>query len=347
MGIVGLVVLTLAFYPTIHNQAAQLNKSFGNLNSSTLALFGGTDFFSPVGYLNSQLIYLMLPLLLIILGVGLGSSLIGREEADGTIESLLARPISRTRLLLAKALAGTFILFSVTVIGSVVIIGMAKTVNIGIPLPYIAAACFACFMLVLTFSAAAFLLSATGRGRVAALGVTMVYALGGYVIGSLASTVHWLQKPSLIFPYHYYQSADILRGTFRWSGIVFFGVFTAVCMLLASLGSHLINDPRPFVVGHFKPIVAHGNDNGFPSDHTLLSSFLGFVVLKYSRKLGLITLLLAALIGGARMAAGIHHLEDVVGSFIITAVSVAIISLLMKRFPRRVDNKRTSLRLEH
>lgn len=235
IGIVSLVVLTLAFYPTIHNQAAQLNKSFGSLDSSTLALFGGTDFFSPVGYLNSQLIYLMLPLILIILGVGLGSSLIGREEADGTIESLLARPISRSRLLLAKALAGAFIIFSVALVGSVVIIAMAQAVSIGIPLANIAAACFACFMLVLTFSTASFLLAATGRGRAAALGVTVVYALGGYIIGSLASTIHWLQKPSMIFPYHYYRSADILRGTFDWSSIIFFGVFTAVCMVLAWL----------------------------------------------------------------------------------------------------------------
>ncbi len=235
IGIASLVILTLAFYPTIHNQAAQLNKSFGSLNSSTLALFGGTDFFSPVGYLNSQLIYLMLPLLLIILGVGLGSSLIGREEAEGTIESLLARPVSRSHLLLAKALAGAFILFTVTGIGSIVIIVLAKAVNIGIPLSNIAAACFACFMLVLTFSAVSFLLAATGRGRGAALGITAVYALGGYIIGSLAKTVHWLQKPSLIFPYHYYQSADILRGTIHWSSIVFFGVFTVACMILAWL----------------------------------------------------------------------------------------------------------------
>lgn len=235
LGIVGLVVLTLAFYPTIHNQAAQLNKSFGSLNSSTLALFGGTDFFSPVGYLNSQLIYLMLPLLLIILGVGMGSSLIGREEAGGTIQLLLARRLSRSQLLMAKALAGAFILFLVTFVGSMVTIGMAKAVDIGIPLANIAAACFACYMLVLTFSAAAFLLASTGRGRAAALGITVVYALGGYIISSLAATVHWLHGASIIFPYHYYYSADILGSTFRWSSIVFFAIFTAVCVLLSWL----------------------------------------------------------------------------------------------------------------
>ncbi len=108
-------------------------------------------------------------------------------------------------------------------------------------------------------------------------------------------------------------------------------------LLIAKLGNHLINDPRPFVVGHFKPLFAHGNDNGFPSDHTLLSSFLGFALLKYSRRLGLITLLLAALIGGARMAAGIHHLEDIVGSFVITGVSVLVVTQALKAINKPKD----------
>lgn len=233
VGVVGLIVLTLALYPTIHHQAAQLNKSFSGLSNSTLALFGGTDFFSPVGYLNSQLIYLMIPLLLSILGIGLGSSLIGREESEGTIEALLARPISRTKLLVTKALAGTINIFVVTFVGSAVTILLAETVNMGIPAGNIAEACFACFMLVLTFSAVAFLLAATGRGRAAALGIAVVYALGGYIIGSLAMTVHWLKGPSLIFPYHYYRSADILRGTFDLSSIIFFAAFILGCVLLA------------------------------------------------------------------------------------------------------------------
>lgn len=233
VGLIGLTVLTLALYPTIRGQAAQLNKSFGSLSQGTLSLFGGTDFFSPVGYLNSQLIYFTIPLLLAILAIGLGNSLIGHEEAEKTLETLLARPISRTRLLFAKALAGIVQLLFITFIGSVTIVVMAKAVAMGIPLTNIAAACFACFMLALTFGAVAFLLAATGRGRAASLGIAAVFAIGGYIIGSLASTVHWLQSFSLIFPYHYYRTADILRGTFDWSSILFFALFTFGCGLLA------------------------------------------------------------------------------------------------------------------
>jgi ABC-2 type transport system permease protein len=230
-----LIVLTLGLYPTIQDQAAQLDKSFGGLSQSALSLFGGTDFFSPVGYLNSQLIYFTLPLVLAILGIGLGNSLIGREETDATLEALLARPISRTRLLLAKALAGITDLLFVTLVASATVVLMAKVTSMGISLSHIAAACFAMFMLLLTFSAVAFLLAATGRGRAAALGIAVVYAFGGYIIGSLSSTVHWLKGPSLIFPYHYYRTADILRGTFAWSSIWFFALFTLGCGLLAWL----------------------------------------------------------------------------------------------------------------
>ncbi|HVW23337.1 MAG TPA: ABC transporter permease subunit [Candidatus Saccharimonadales bacterium] len=233
VGVASLIVLTLAFYPTIHSQAAQLNKSFGNLNQSTLSLFGGTDFFSPVGYLNSQLIYFTLPLVLAILGIGMGNGLLGREEADGTLESLLARPITRTRLLAAKALAGMAELLFVTLVAAVVTILLAKLVNIGVPLANIGAACFAMFMLVLAFSSVSFLLAATGRGRAAALGIAVAYAFGGYIIGSLASNVHWLKNPSLLFTYHYYRTADILIGSFDWSSIIFFAAFTAGCGLLA------------------------------------------------------------------------------------------------------------------
>jgi hypothetical protein len=71
-------------------------------------------------------------------------------------------------------------------------------------------------MLVMTFGALAFLLTATGRGRAAALGIAVVYGFGGYLVSSLASSVEWLKHPALLFPYHYYRTADILAGKFDW-----------------------------------------------------------------------------------------------------------------------------------
>ena len=113
------------------------------------------------------------------------------------------------------------------------------------------------------------------------------------------------------------------------------GIFSLV---LAKLASHFILDPRPFVQGHFSPLISHAADNGFPSDHTLLAAFLAFVTFTKSRKIGGILLLIALLIGLARMAAGIHHSWDILGSFVITflayqAVSRAIVYVRKRSAP--------------
>lgn len=108
-----------------------------------------------------------------------------------------------------------------------------------------------------------------------------------------------------------------------------------VSLLLAKLGSHLYHDPRPFVQGHFTPLIGHSNDNGFPSDHTLLASFIGWLVLVYDRKWGIGLLLVAALIGAARMAAGVHHLSDIVGSFVFAGVGCWVAYMAVRTLGRR------------
>lgn len=98
-----------------------------------------------------------------------------------------------------------------------------------------------------------------------------------------------------------------------------------LALALAKLGSWIFYDPRPFVVGHFTPYFSHGNDNGFPSDHTLLTSFLAFVVMKYNRTAGYWLLLVAVLVGLSRVVAGVHHLVDIAGSIIFSALAVYVV----------------------
>jgi undecaprenyl-diphosphatase len=106
-------------------------------------------------------------------------------------------------------------------------------------------------------------------------------------------------------------------------------VIGGVCaLILAKIGSILFYDPRPFVVGHFIPYFSHNADNGFPSDHTLLSSFVGFLVLKYNKTWGLVLLSMAAIIGLSRMIAGVHHSIDIAGSFLFAGISVLAVSII-------------------
>jgi membrane-associated phospholipid phosphatase len=103
-------------------------------------------------------------------------------------------------------------------------------------------------------------------------------------------------------------------------------------MIFAKIGAHLFYDPRPYIKDGATPLFAHSNDpNGFPSDHTLLASFLGFVTFYFSRKMGAFMLLVAALGGLARVAAHVHHGLDIVGSFICTGLAYLIVAAVINK----------------
>lgn len=101
-------------------------------------------------------------------------------------------------------------------------------------------------------------------------------------------------------------------------------VFGLSCALLsygvALLAGLLYYDPRPFVEGHFTPLIPHDAENGFPSDHALLVGCLAVVFSFFSRRLSIFLWALTLLVAYARVYVGVHHYLDVITSLIITMV---------------------------
>lgn len=88
-----------------------------------------------------------------------------------------------------------------------------------------------------------------------------------------------------------------------------------VSLMLVKLAGGLYSNPRPFIVEHIKPLVEHGNDNGFPSEHTVFAATLTAVIYFYNRKkywkLALIALAVTLLVGTGRVLAHVHHPIDI------------------------------------
>lgn len=79
------------------------------------------------------------------------------------------------------------------------------------------------------------------------------------------------------------------RPRTEWMRLAFFAVPAGLLVYsLGLLANHLYFDPRPFVVGHFTPLVYHAPDNGFPSDHSLLVSPFATVGMFWNRRLGVV-----------------------------------------------------------
>lgn len=90
----------------------------------------------------------------------------------------------------------------------------------------------------------------------------------------------------------------------------------AALALLASAAIGLLWDrPRPFVAGHFVPLVAHAPDASFPSDHLAVFGAVAVGLWFTSRRLSLVTVGVALVVGFARVYAGVHYVSDVAGGF--------------------------------
>ena len=103
-------------------------------------------------------------------------------------------------------------------------------------------------------------------------------------------------------------------------------------ILLSQTIAHFYFDARPFIVQHKTPLIPHVPDNGFPSDHALLSGALAALVTPFNLPLGIVLWLLALLIGAGRVLALVHHPIDIFGSFAIAVFSAFVVWHLRRWF---------------
>ncbi len=236
-GVVVLVALTVLSYAAVKDQAAQLEDAFGSLSSGASSFVGTADLFSPEGYLNSNLFYITLPILYIILVLNLASSLLGKEENDTTLELLLSRPVSRTKVLAAKATAGMIALFIVGLAATLATIICAKIINMDIGMGGLWLASVVTMLFAGSFGAISYaMLAASQLTRRFATLTAIIISFGGYIVTSLSGMVSWLEWPSKFLPYHYFDTEKLIAGTLPLGlAIYIIGVF-ALAKVVGWLG---------------------------------------------------------------------------------------------------------------
>ena len=106
-------------------------------------------------------------------------------------------------------------------------------------------------------------------------------------------------------------------------------IFVGIGLLLAG---HLHSDPRPFVHDpNSTPLFPHAADNGFPSDHSAAAGLLAVLVLHWRRLVGLAVAAGAAVVAWARVAAHVHHAQDVLAGLVLGAVAAGLAIWLIGR----------------
>ena len=126
--------------------------------------------------------------------------------------------------------------------------------------------------------------------------------------------------------------------------LIFAALVLPLVYIVSLIGGVLYDDPRPFVVRHFTPLIPHKPSNGFPSDHVLWSAATAAIIFPSNKYLSLILWLLTVLVGASRVYVGVHHPIDIVGSIAMAVVVTSIVYLIttrMKLFKNLTDSRPT------
>lgn len=220
LGLVGFAALLAAAYPTVRGNTA-LDRTFAGLPPGVQAALGldpSNALTSPVGYLNSQYFANVLPALFLVFAINLAAWSIAGDEAAGTLELLLANPVSRTRAAVERALALAALLAVLTVVSVATLVLLAPAVGLdrGLGADRVLAATVATALLALTFAALAFAVGAATGSRSLALAVAAALAVGDFVIEGLAAQVSALRPLRAASPWHWALGSDPLQHGLSW-----------------------------------------------------------------------------------------------------------------------------------
>lgn len=222
-------VLALTIADALGSLLDEMTASFPEV----LIAFLGAD--SPGGYVAGEMFNLVFPIAVVTFAIIVGASALAGEERDGTMSILAAQPVSRTRVLWAKAIG---VVLALVVVVGVNWVGMSVFIATGateITLTGLTGATVHLFFLGLAFGAIAFAVSAaTGRP-----------AIGSSVSGGIAVTAYLtstmlpiagLETWARLSPWYYYSgNSEPLATGINVADLGVFAAIVAVCMVIAVL----------------------------------------------------------------------------------------------------------------
>jgi len=238
VGSFGYLVAITATYSFFIDQQQVYQSLLENYPEALLAMFGvesGAALFSPDGYLTSQAFGWLVPLLTLVLGIGIGAAAVAGEEEDGTMDLLLALPVTRTSLILQKLGAMIVLLL---VLGVAVFAGTAVGavgIDMDVSMVNLAAASLSAVLFGLVFGTLALAIGAATGKRGVSLGVSSGVALVAFLIQTLAPIVDWLEPAHPLTPFYYYGDNQPLVNGLHWGHAGVLIGLSALLVLVAVL----------------------------------------------------------------------------------------------------------------
>ncbi len=210
VGIALMTIATMSVWPSVRDEYAKLVQ---NYPQALLAFFGidKAGLGTAAGYLQAELFSFMVPLAFIAYMIAASSAAIAGEEEAGTLELLLAQPVSRRRVATQKYLGLCASLAVIAAGFAAVVVVFTHVFDLRVQAVNVGAATLSAYLLAALFGAVALLAGCITRHRAFAAGLTAGAAAAAYLLSSLGALVEGVKRFRPASPFWWYSGHDPLN----------------------------------------------------------------------------------------------------------------------------------------
>lgn len=229
VALVSMGALTGALWPSLRKAFVDLPAAFSEGISKILA---GADLTTPVGWMNSEMVSLIVPGGLIAVAILSASKAIAGEEQSKTLGLLLSAPVTRNEFLAAKTAAMiVHVLLATLGVAAGITIGNLLG-DLGIGAAGVFGTCVHSALLAIVFGAAAVLVAALTGDRRLASTIPAALAVLAFALNAFLPLSDALAGYAKVSPWYYFSASNpLVNGADYLHLLVLAGV---VIVLLAA-----------------------------------------------------------------------------------------------------------------
>jgi beta-exotoxin I transport system permease protein len=235
-GVAAYGLLLSAIFPSIEGspQLDELIKSYPDALKSLFGISDSASISSGAGFIDAELFGLMLPLFALVLGIGTGARTLAGEEESGRLELVLAHPVRRRNVVLAKG-ASLAVELAVFAAATFAALALASPVfGLDLSLWKLAGAAVGIGVLGLFHGFTALAVGAAVPNRALAIGCAAALAAGAYLVSGLHELASWLDPFRFLSSFWWLGQAPLQNGVEPW-GLLVVGLAAVVALALGAV----------------------------------------------------------------------------------------------------------------
>jgi ABC-2 type transport system permease protein len=238
VSLVGYILLIMAFYPSMIDQSATMDKMLESYPKEMLQAFYGGDvqdlsISEPGNYVQSQLFTWSVLILGVIVIVQAFNSFTNAER-DGTLDLMMSLPVSRRRYFLGRV-ANSAAVMLVVLAACWVALWLSTYLwpQFDVSPGRLVLSVLGQFWPVMVVAGFSYLLAAVvPSSKHSAGGLAYLFLIGSYILYMFAVTITKLNGFKPVFLFHYYSGGEIIRSGVNWGNwalmaavaLVYFGL---------------------------------------------------------------------------------------------------------------------------